>query len=356
MMDYESWKYQGSLSFVKNYEAIDVVLEADRGILTLLKWTFEMGASDIHLKHELEPTVRLHGDLKKLADVKLTPEMLHYMAMQILPKERVAQYEEEGELDFTFCMPSGHRFRMSVYKEDGVETIAGRTIEITIPTLEQLKLPQVLHQFMSLNRGLVLVTGPTGSGKSSTLAAMINYINQTMERHIITLEDPVEFLHPHQRSIISQREVGRDTKSYSSGLKAALRQDPDIILVGEMRDLETISIALTAAETGHLVFATLHTSSAASTIDRIIDVFPANQQMQIRTQLANCIKGIVSQRLFKRKDGEGRVAAIEVLVVNPSIANLIRSEKVHQIPTFMQTGKAEGMQTMEEEMKRLGIE
>lgn len=355
-MDYEHWKHHHTQSFVKNYELIELVLEEEKGILTLLKSAFEMGASDIHLKYRLEPTVRLHGDLKKLTNTQLTADMLHFMAKQIVPVDRWAQYEEDGELDFTFTMQTGQRFRMSVYKEEGIATIAGRTIEIQIPTLEQLKLPQVLYQFMSLKRGLVLVTGPTGSGKSSTLAAMIHHINQTMERHIITLEDPVEFLHPHQKSIISQREVGRDTKNYASGLRAALRQDPDIILVGEMRDLETISTAITAAETGHLVFATLHTSSAASTIDRIIDVFPANQQMQIRTQLANCIKGIVSQRLFKRNDGEGRVAAVEVLVVNSSIANLIRTEKVHQIPTFMQTGKAEGMQLMEDEMKRLGVQ
>lgn len=355
-MDYENWRQQGALAYVKGYEHIHIELEAGKGIIPLFKWVFENGASDLHLKNKLEPTVRVHGDLKKLSEVKLTPEMLHFMAMQILPPERVAQYEGEGELDFTYTLPTGHRFRMSVYKDNEVDTIAGRTIELVIPTLEQLKLPQVLQQFLPLKRGLVLVTGPTGSGKSSTLAAMINQINQTMDRHIITLEDPIEFLHEHQRSIISQREVGRDTKSFASGLKAALRQDPDIILVGEMRDLETIQIALTAAETGHLIFGTLHTSSAASTIDRIIDVFPANQQMQIRTQLANCIKGVVAQRLFKRKDGEGRVAAIEVLVVNSSIANLIRTEKVHQIPTFIQTGKAEGMQSMEEEMKRLGVE
>lgn len=355
-MDYESWRQKSTLAYVTGYEQVRIELTPEQGILPIFQWALQNGASDIHLKNNLEPTVRLHGELKKLAQTKLTADMLEFMAQQVIPVERSVQYEEEGELDFTFTLGSGHRFRMSVYKENGVATLAARTIALDIPTLEQLKLPQVLHQFLALKSGLVLVTGPTGSGKSSTLAAMIHHINQLMDRHIITLEDPVEFLHPHERSIISQREVGRDTKSFATGLKAALRQDPDILLVGEMRDLETIQIALTAAETGHLVFATLHTSSAASTIDRIIDVFPANQQTQIRTQLANCIKGIVSQRLFKRRDGEGRVAAVEILVVNSSIANLIRTEKVHQIPTFIQTGKAEGMQLMEDEIKRLGVE
>lgn len=221
-MDYESWRQQTGLAFVAGYERITLEMTEEKGILSLFKWAYENGASDLHLKNKLEPTVRLHGELKKLCNMRLTPDMLHFMAMQIVPKERLAQYEAEGELDFTYSLPSGHRFRMSVYKDNEVDTIAARTIELEIPTLEQLKLPQVLQQFLPLKRGLVLVTGPTGSGKSSTLAAMINQINQTMDRHIITLEDPVEFLHTHQRSIISQREVGRDTKSFATGLKLSL--------------------------------------------------------------------------------------------------------------------------------------
>lgn len=355
--DFESWKKQEAQEDKKLFRDVklEIELTREKGIMPFLKEAINMGASDIHLKNNLEVMFRHHGELKKVNDHRLTPEILSYMAYQILPPDRVQEYEEAGELDFTYALPSGHRFRMSVFKDSDIDTIAARLIAREIPTLEDLNLPRQLIEFTKLNQGLIVVTGPTGSGKSSTLAAMMQYINQNMQRHIITLEDPIEFVHPHMQSIISQREIGRDTKSFASGLKAALRQDPDILLVGELRDLETISIAITAAETGHVVFATLHTSSAASTVDRIIDVFPAGQQMQIRTQLANCLKGVVAQRLFKNPKGEGRVAACEILVVDSSIANLIRSEKVHQIPTFIQTGKQKGMQTMEDAMRELGL-
>lgn len=329
--------------------------DVEKGILPYFKFAIRLGASDVHIKKDLPVVFRHHGELKIASDELMDAEKLRYMAYQILPKDRIEQYEAEGELDFTYSLPTGHRFRLSVYKDNGIDTIAARLIAVTIPNIDELGLPEVILEFTKLRQGLVLVTGPTGSGKSSTLAAMIDHINNTTQRHIITLEDPIEYLHEHKKSIISQREVGRDTQSFSSGLKAALRQDPDILLVGELRDLETIQIAITAAETGHLVFATLHTSSAPSTIDRVIDVFPTTQQMQIRTQLATSLEGVISQRLFKNPKGEGRVVACEILMMDSSIANLIRTEKVHQIPTFMQTGKAKGMQLMEEELRRLGI-
>ena len=355
--DFDKWKQLETKADKKQFDIDDlsVVLTEEKGMQPFFKHAINIGASDIHMKNDLEITFRVHGELIKVNDVKLTPDMLKFMAYQILPKDRHLEYERDGELDFTYSLPTGHRFRMSVYKDNSVDTIAARLIAKDIPTMGDLNLPKVLYEFTKLHQGLVLVTGPTGSGKSSTLAAMVDHINTTMERHIITLEDPIEFIHPHKQSIISQREVGRDTHSFSSGLKAALRQDPDILLVGELRDLETIQIAITAAETGHVVFATLHTSSAASTVDRIIDVFPANQQMQIRTQLANCLQGVVAQRLFKNPKGEGRVAACEILVVDQSISNLIRSEKIHQIPTFIQTGKQKGMQTMEDDMREKGL-
>lgn len=355
MNEFERWKaQQGYLKRKNEHRIRQFDFSQNGGIIPILKKSIEVGASDVHLKNNLEIMIRRHGLLEIFSDQKCTPEILRFFALQLVGEDRWEKYEKVGEIDFTYVLDEG-RFRLSVFKENGVDVIAARLISSGIPTLEQLKLPPVLKDFTTFDTGLVLITGPTGSGKTSTLAAMIDYINESQQKHIITFEDPVEYLHPHKQCIISQREIGRDTESFSSGLRAALRQDPDIILIGEMRDLETISIALTAAETGHLVFATLHTSSAASTIDRIIDVYPANEQTQIRTMLSNSLKAVVSQRLVRVKGQEKRSVAAEILIVDSSIANLIRTDKVHQIPTFIQTGREKGMQLMEDDLKRLGV-
>jgi twitching motility protein PilT len=357
MLEFDSWKEEQV--YLKKRNAVAVpkyfTLTEQEGVYPFLRLAVNAGASDIHFKNGLEVMMRRQGQLEMFSDATCTPDVLRFFAKQLVEEKRWANYEQVGEIDVSVDLEEG-RFRLSVFKEDGVDTIAARLIPSQIPTLEELKLPQVLLKFTEYRTGLVLVTGPTGSGKSTTLASMIDYINEKQDKHIITFEDPIEYLHEHKQSMISQREIGRDTESFSSGLRASLRQDPDIILIGEMRDLETISIALTAAETGHLVFATLHTSSAASTINRIIDVFPADQQMQIRTQLANSLRAVVAQRLVRVKGHDRRSVAAEILVVDAPIANLIRTEKVHQIPTYIQTGKEKGMQTMADELKRLGIE
>lgn len=265
----------------------------------------------------------------------------------MIPKGMEAIFEERGELDFSYAVPGVSRYRVNVYHQRGCKALSVRVVPTEIPTIEDLELPDILKEIANKPQGLVLVTGPTGSGKSTTLAALIQYMNKTMSKHIITLEDPIEYLHKHNMCIIDQREVGYDTNNFENGLRASLRQDPDVILVGEMRDLETVRTAITAAETGHLVLATLHTSSAPSTIDRIIDVFPSSQQQQIRIQLASVLVAIVSQRLFPRIDKTGRKAATEVLINNSAVANLIRNEKIHQIVNIMQTSKAQGMHTIE---------
>ena len=262
-------------------------------------------------------------------------------------------FKEKGELDYSYGLPGVSRFRVNAYHQRKSVSLALRVVASKTPTIEDLDLPKIIPELVEKPQGLILVTGPTGSGKSTTLASMIDYVNRTMRKHIVTLEDPIEYLHKHGNSIIDQREVGFDTKSYANGLKGALRQDPDIILVGEMRDLETIGIAITAAETGHLVLGTLHTSSAPSTINRIIDVFPPAQQPQIRVQLASVLVGVISQRLFPTVDKKGRKAATEVLVNNPAIANLIRNEKIHQIQSTMQTSRAQGMHTLEMSIRDL---
>ncbi|MCY9545647.1 type IV pilus twitching motility protein PilT [Lysinibacillus xylanilyticus] len=324
-----------------------------RNIDELLTRAFEEKASDLHLTKGIPPVYRIHGQLEHYGNEPLTTEALQTMVKAILPEHKLQEFHDKGETDFNYSLPGKCRFRVNAYYQRNEVTIAARLIEAKIPSIESLNMPQVLYQLAEKQQGLILVTGPTGSGKSTTLAAMIDHINETKSKHIITLEDPIEYLHKHKKSIINQREVGVDTQSFANGLRAALRQDPDIILVGEMRDYETISTAITAAETGHLVMATLHTSSAPTTIDRIIDVFPPHQQGQIRVQLANVLVGIVSQRLFVRKDAKGRIAATEILVQAPAISNLIRNEKVHQIPTVMQTSKALGMHTLESSMQRL---
>jgi twitching motility protein PilT len=316
-------------------------------IVHLLKLAYSSHASDLHITVGAPPIFRVDGELKRYGQTVLTPAMTEQMARTLIKPDQYEQFLRRGELDFSYGVPGVSRFRVNAYMQRSCIGLVARVIPTTVPTLDQLNMPDILRKFAQRPQGLLLVTGPTGSGKSTTLASMIDYINQNMSRHIITLEDPIEYLHRHGRSIINQREVGFDTNNFANGLRAALRQDPDVILVGEMRDLETIHTAITAAETGHLVMATLHTSDASQTIDRIIDVFPAHQQPQIRIQLASVLVGVVSQRLFPRAEGKGRIAATEILVNTPAVANLIRQEKVHQIRSVMQTGKAQGMHTLE---------
>jgi len=322
-------------------------------IRSLLEQAYEEKASDLHITVGIPPVYRVNGKLKQFGDYAVTPDEAQALVREVLPGYKVEEYEQKGEADFNFSLEDLCRFRVNAYHQRNVCAIAFRLIPSKIPTIESLGMPKVLYDLADEPQGLILVTGPTGSGKSTTLAAMLDYINETKSKHIITLEDPIEYLHEHKKSIVNQREIGIDTQDFASGLRASLRQDPDVILVGEMRDLETISTAITAAETGHLVFATLHTSSAPTTIDRIIDVFPPHQQGQIRIQLANVLQGIISQRLFSRRDISGRVAATEVLTAVPSVTNLIRNEKVHQIPSVMQTSRALGMHTLETSIQSL---
>lgn len=319
----------------------------------LLTAAFELKASDVHVTVGVPPIMRINGDLKKYGRDSLKPVDTEGMAKAIIPPHLWQVFQEKGQLDFSYGIPGVSRFRVNTYFQRSCVSIAFRIVPTSIPSIEKLELPEVLKTIVQKPQGLVLVTGPTGSGKSTTLASMIDYLNRTVKKHIITLEDPIEYLHKHQSCIIDQREIGFDTQNFADGLRASLRQDPDVILVGEMRDLETIHTAITAAETGHLVLATLHTSSAPSTIDRIIDVFPPEQQGQIRIQLASVLVSIISQRLFPTTDKSGRVAATEVLINNPAIANLIRSEKIHQIVNVMQTNRAQGMHTLEADIKRL---
>jgi twitching motility protein PilT len=283
----------------------------------------------------------------------LTSQQTREVIFGILSEDQRKRFEVARQLDFAYAIPNVARFRVNCYMQRGSVSAAFRLVPMGIPSLDDLGVPPVLREFTRKPRGFVLVTGPTGSGKSTTLAAMIDLINREREDHILTIEDPIEFLHQHKRSIVNQREVGSDAENFSLGLRAALRQDPDVILVGEMRDMETISTALTAAETGHLVFATLHTQSTAQTVDRIIDVFPPEQQQQVRTQLSVALQGIVTQQLLPTADGQGRTVACEVLVPNPAVRNLIREAKTHQIYSAIQTAGAIGMQTMDADLVRL---
>ncbi|MEK4233369.1 type IV pilus twitching motility protein PilT [Anoxybacillus sp. FSL W8-0703] len=319
----------------------------------MLRAAFELKASDIHLTVGIPPIFRINGDLKRYGQDVLSPTDTEQMAKAIVPEHMWTRFETDGELDLSYSLSGVSRFRVNVFKQRGCISLAIRIVPTKIPTLDELQLPDVLKKMVAKPQGLILVTGPTGSGKSTTLAAMIDYMNKTMRKHIITLEDPIEYVHKHDSCIIDQREVGTDTSSFANGLRAALRQDPDVILVGEMRDLETIQTAVTAAETGHLVFGTLHTSSAPATIDRIIDVFPPEQQGQIRIQLATVLVSIISQRLFPRAQNNGRIAATEILINNAAVANLIRNGKIHQIPSVMQTNRALGMHTLEANIKEL---
>ncbi|KMY54911.1 twitching motility protein PilT [Bacillus sp. FJAT-27231] len=319
----------------------------------LLRSAFELKASDIHLTVGSPPVFRIHGDLKRYGKEKLTPHDTEEMARALIPDHLWEEFKDQGELDFSYGIPRVSRFRVNTFHQRSCVSLALRVVPAHIPTLEELQLPSILKDISQKPHGLVLVTGPTGSGKSTTLASMIDYLNKQARKHVITLEDPIEYLHKHGTCIIDQREVGYDTRNFAKGLRASLRQDPDVILVGEMRDLETIQTAITAAETGHLVFATLHTSSAPATIERIIDVFPAEQQPQVRIQLATVLMAVISQRLFPTADKQGRKAALEIMINNSAVANLIRSEKVHQLINVMQTSKAQGMQVMADQIREL---
>lgn len=304
-------------------------------------------ASDIHVTVGLPPVLRINGELIILEEDKLMPEATKTLVYEALSEKLVNVLEEKGEVDTSFSSPGIGRYRINAYKQRGSYGMALRIIPLKVPSIESLGLPAVVKDLARLPRGLILVTGPTGSGKSTTLASMINLINQERKCHILTLEDPIEYLHKHNKSIINQREIGVDSLSFGNGLRAALRQDPDVILVGEMRDLETISIALTAAETGHLVLSTLHTIGSAKTIDRVIDVFPPHQQQQVRVQFASVIQAIVSQQLLPKADGNGRVAGFEIMIATTGIRNLIREDKIHQIDSSIQTGAKFQMQTMD---------
>jgi len=314
----------------------------------LLDALLEHGASDLHLTAGAPPTIRVHGDLMKLEQYPLlTPRGLQGMIYAILPQRMRERLEQELELDMSYALPGKARFRVNVYYQRDSLGAAFRLIPYEIKDVDTLGLPPVVSDLARFPRGFVVVTGPTGSGKSTSLAAMVDVVNRERNAHIMTVEDPIEFLHKHKSCIVNQREVGADTHGFAPALKHVLRQDPDVILVGEMRDLETISTAITAAETGHLVFATLHTQDAPQTIDRIVDVFPPYQQQQVRVQLSTTLQGVVTQQLLQTADGQGRVAACEILVATPAVRNLVREGKVHQIYSVMQAGGRFGMQTMD---------
>lgn len=320
----------------------------------LLRLTLEKGASDLHLTVGRPPVLRINGILYPQNDLpELTRAEIARIILSSMTDEQRAKFEAKWELDFSTSIPGLARFRVNVYKQRGSIGAALRCIPYEVPKIEELGLPKAVAKLAQKQQGLVLVTGPTGAGKTTTLAAMIDIINESRSCHIITIEDPIEFLHRHKKSIVNQREVGADTHSFADALRSALREDPDVILVGEMRDLETMSIALTAAETGHLVLATLHTSSAAQSMDRIIDSFPPHQQGQVRLQLAASIEGVVSQRLLPTSDGLRRVVAAEVMIATPGIRNMIRDGKNYQIPSAIQMGGELGMQTMDMAIKEL---
>lgn len=319
----------------------------------LVKYGTDNLASDIHITVGAPIIYRINGVLTPLNDKKLTQDDTKSLVYQALSDKLRERLEDKGEVDHSYSSPGVGRYRLNAFKQRGSYGMVLRIIPLKIPSMDELGLPHIVRQFSEYRRGLVLVTGPTGSGKSTTLAAIIDKINRERKCHILTLEDPIEYLHKHKESIVNQREMGYDSSSFSSGLRSALRQDPDVILVGEMRDLETISIALTAAETGHLVLSTLHTSGAAKTIDRIIDVFPPHQQQQVRIQLSSVLQAVISQQLLLSIREDSRVAAFEVMIATPAIRNLIRDDKIHQIDISIQTGGSLGMVTMDNSLLNL---
>lgn len=323
-------------------------------ITELLKFTLENKASDLHLSSNNQPIVRIDGELQRIKTDMLTSDIIRTMLFAVMTEDQRAVYERELEHDFAISLGTDARFRVNAFTNRGGAAAVFRVIPTKIPTMEQLDLPPVMRRLAELEKGLVLVTGPTGSGKSTTLASMINHINATYPYHILTVEDPVEFFHPSKTSLVNHREVGNDTRSFARALKSALREDPDVILVGEMRDHETISLALTAAETGHLVFGTLHSNTASKTIDRIIDVFPAAEKEMVRAMLSSSIQGVIAQTLL-RKEGGGRVAAHEIMVGTNAVRNLIRENQLAQLYSMIQTGSRYGMQTMEDSVNDLVV-
>jgi twitching motility protein PilT len=321
-------------------------------ITELLRFSVKHNASDLHLSSGLPPMVRIDGDVRRLEMDELSGPQVHELLFDIMDDAQRSEFEANLELDFSIELNDVGRFRVNAFNQSRGASAVLRTIPQTIPSLRDLDAPEIFEQIANYEKGLVLVTGPTGSGKSTTLAAMVDYINQTHNKHILTIEDPIEFVHKSAKCLINQREVHRDTHSFKAALRSALREDPDVILVGELRDQETISLALTAAETGHLVFGTLHTSSAAKTIDRIIDVFPAGDKNMVRSMLSESMRAVIAQKLLKRVGG-GRVACHEIMLANPAIRNLIREDKVAQMNSIIQTGAAQGMLTMEQSVRVL---
>ena len=319
----------------------------------LLSKMIEEKASDLHLTTGVSPVMRVNGDLIQMGEVRIKPNDTENFIQHLLTEEEMDKLMLAGEYDVAMSRPNIGRFRLNVFMQRGTYALAIRHVNTELPDIDQLGIPHIVKDIAKKTRGLFLVTGPTGSGKSTTLASIISLINQQRSCHILTLEDPIEYLHKHNKSIVNQREIGRDSKSYANALRAALREDPDVILIGEMRDLETISIALTAAETGHLVFSTLHTIGAAKTIDRIIDVFPPHQQQQIKVQLSSILIGILSQALIPRCDMDRRVAAYEVMLSTPAIKNMIRENKTHQVYSVMQTSQKEGMNVLDDHLVAL---
>lgn len=322
-------------------------------VFKLLEKTVLRNSSDLHITAHCPPIIRVKGELIRLDEASLTPGDTKKLIQQLISPEQEDIFIQTGELDFSYSIKDLGRFRINIYKQKGSYALAARVIPLGIPSIEELGLPAIITKLAQKQRGLILVTGPTGSGKSTTLAAMIDYINKNENKHILTLEDPVEYVHTHNNSIVNQREIGTDSSSFSNGLRSALRQDPNVILVGEMRDLETIATALTAAETGHLVLSTLHTIGAAKTIDRIIDAFPPHQQQQIKVQLASVLEAVISQQLIPEIDKQKQVAACEVMISSSAIRNLIREGKTHQIQTSIQTSSKMGMKTMDTDLFKL---